>query len=179
MLQNYNITKVMEVFFKEPSKEHYLIELSRKTNIAHTSVKNFLNQLKKEGIILERKEKKGNRLFPMFYASINSLEYRKQKIIWNYIQILESGIIQYLKENLFPKSIILFGSYSRGEDVEDSDIDIYLECKKGDIKLEKFEKFLGRKIEIHFNNNFNDYPKELKNNIINGKILDGYLEAYK
>ena len=42
-----------------------------------------------------------------------------------------------------------------------------------------FEKKLGRKIELHFNDTFNSYSKELKNNIINGMVLGGFLEGYK
>ena len=78
-----------------------------------------------------------------------------------------------------PKTIVLFGSYRRGEDVEESDIDIFLECKKENVNVERFEKKLGRKIQLHFQENFNAYPKELKNNIINGIVLSGFLEGYK
>ena len=78
-----------------------------------------------------------------------------------------------------PKCIILFGSYSRGEDTETSDIDIFVEAKKQRIKIDKFEGVLKRKIEIHFNEDFNNYSKELKNNIINGDALYGYLEVFK
>jgi predicted nucleotidyltransferase len=78
-----------------------------------------------------------------------------------------------------PKSIVLFGSYSRGEDIESSDIDIFVECKKEQVNIIKFNKKLKRNIEIRFKENFNKYPKELKNNIINGIILSGFLEGYK
>ena len=78
-----------------------------------------------------------------------------------------------------PKVIILFGSYCRGEDIEESDIDIFIESKKQEINLDRFERALKRKIEIHFNDNFNNYPKELKNNILNGCVLYGYLEAFE
>ena len=47
---------------------------------------------------------------------------------------------------------------------------------KGD--LERFEKSLNRKISLHFSDNFNKLPKELRNNIINGVRLAGYLEAF-
>ena len=39
MLQKNSIYKTLEIFFLEPTKEHYLIEISRKANIAHTSIK--------------------------------------------------------------------------------------------------------------------------------------------
>jgi predicted nucleotidyltransferase len=73
----------------------------------------------------------------------------------------------------------MFGSYSRGEDVESSDIDIYLETpSKEEIKLEQFEKELGRSIQIfRFKNIQQVKNKDLANNIINGITLNGFLEV--
>ena len=76
-----------------------------------------------------------------------------------------------------PKSIIVFGSYAKGEDIEDSDIDIFVECEEEKLDLEPFEKQLKRKVQFHFKENFKAYSKELRNNIINGIILRGYLEV--
>ena len=45
--------------------------------------------------------------------------------------------------------------------------------------LKNFEKKLKKRIQIHFKENFSSYPKELKNNIINGIIIYGFLEAFK
>lgn len=179
MLQKCSIIKTARIFFNEPTRHHYLIEISKKSRLAHTSTKENLKQLKRASIIKKLFEKKGERTFPIFKANIESNEYKKYKKIYNLLQIEESGIADFLKNKLMPKSIIMFGSYSRGEDIEDSDIDIFIESKKENINLSKFEKKLNRKIELHFKENFKKYPKELKNNIINGIILRGYLEACK
>ena len=72
---------------------------------------------------------------------------------------------------------MLFGSFQRGEDVEDSDIDLFVEACKMDLDLNSYEKKLNRKIQIHFRKCFGKLPEELKNNIINGIVLYGYLEA--
>ena len=177
MLQKCSITKIANVFFSEPTKEHYLIEISKKAKLAHTSVKKHLKELKRLLIIKETIEKKGNRKFPIYKAEIESKEYKFYKRIHNFVQI--KNLTAFLKDKLMPNNIILFGSYARGEDIENSDIDIFLECKKEEISLENFESCLNRKIQLHFKDNFNNFPKELKNNIINGIVLDGYLEAFK
>ncbi len=179
MLQKCSIMRTAKIFFNEPLKSHYLIEISKKSGLAHTSTKENLKQLKKLLIIKEFLEKRGKRNFPIFKANIESEEYKKYKRAYNFFQIEESGIANFLKSKLMPKSIVLFGSYSRGEDVEDSDIDIFIECKKENLNLGSFERKLNRKIELHFKEDFKKYPKELKNNIINGIILRGYLEACK
>lgn len=178
MLQKCSIWKTASIFFREPTKQHYLLEISRKARIAHTSVKSHLKALKKSGIIKEKIEKKGSRKFPLYRANIESEEYRSYKRIYNIAELAESKLISYLKNKLMPKTIVLFGSYQKGEDTEDSDIDIFLECKKEEIAISKFNFRLGRKIQLHFKDSFKKYPKELKNNIANGMVLHGYLEVF-
>ncbi|MFH0752280.1 MAG: nucleotidyltransferase domain-containing protein [archaeon] len=178
MLQKYSIWKVAGIFFQEPTKEHGLLEICRKTKIAHTSVKNHLKNLKTIKIISEHTEKKGSRLYPIYKAEQNNKTFRDYKKIYNLSELITSGLINHLNDTLTPKAITLFGSYQRGEDIEDSDIDIFIETKKTEINTEKFEKLLKRKIQLHFKENFKKYPKDLKNNILNGTILEGYLEAF-
>lgn len=179
MLQNSSISRIAEVFFNEPTKSHYLIEISKKSKLAHTSTKKNLEILNKKNIIIENIEKKGKRKFPIYTANLNSYEYKKYKKLYNISIIYSSDLIEFLKDKLMPKAIILFGSYSRGEDIETSDIDLFIESKNKEINLIKFEKELKRKIQLHFKENINEFGKELKNNIINGHILYGYLEVFK
>jgi len=177
MLQTCSIFKIAGLFFKEPTKGHYLLEISAKTNLAHTSVKKHLMDLKKRAIVTELLEKKGKRYFPIYTANMENREYKIYKRAHNLLSLEESGVIDVLKDEFMPACIVVFGSYARGEDVEDSDIDIFLECKEGKIGMEQFEKQLSRKIQLHFKENFGEYPKELRNNISNGIVLRGYLKV--
>ncbi|MFH1439728.1 MAG: nucleotidyltransferase domain-containing protein [Candidatus Woesearchaeota archaeon] len=179
MLQKSSINKTVEIFFRNPIKKHYLMDISRNIGLAHTSVKKNLDKLIKLGLIVKSIENKGNRKFPLFKANFNNKLFKKYKTIYNISSILESKIIGFIEEKLMPKSIVLFGSYLRGEDTEKSDIDLFIECNRDELNIDSFEKKLGRKIELHFNDNFNSYSKELKNNIINGMVLSGFLEGYK
>lgn len=176
MVQKSNMDKIAELFFRYPNKEWYLKEISRTTKIAHTSVNNYLKKLISKNIIIKNQVKKGKRNFPYYKANILSKRYKIQKIIHNFSSILNSEIISYLHDKLMPKSIVVFGSYQKGEDLEDSDIDIFVEASEEKIDLKKFEKKLNRKIQLHFNKNFKSYPIELKSNIVNGWIIDGYLD---
>ncbi len=179
MLQKSSIQRTAEMFFAYPAKAHYLMDISRKIGLAHTSVKKNLDKLVKLSLVTESTEKKGGRKFPLYKANIDNKIFKKYKRVYNIASILESNIIDFIEEKLMPKAIVLFGSYERGEDTEDSDIDLFIECKKEELSLVKFEKALNRKMELHFNDNFNSYPKELKNNIINGIVLSGFLGGYK
>lgn len=171
--------RTLEVFFVSPTKSHYLMGISRKVGIAHTSVKKSLLRLVQLGLVEERIERKGSRKFPVYVARREENAFRRQKKVYNFSSILESGVLEYLEEKLTPKAIVLFGSYRRGEDDESSDIDIFVECKEEPVNLTKFENKLGRKIELHFKEDFTTYSKELKNNIINGIVLSGFLEGYR
>ena len=179
MLQNYTTDKVAEVFFRYPTGEHYLKGISREIKLAHTSVRRHLEELKKASLIKERIVKKGKREFPVYISDNESKVYRRNKAFYNLISLYESGLVDFLYDSMLPKCILVFGSYSRGEDIEESDIDIFLECEKKEVELANFEKKLCRKIQLHFNSNFKQYPIELKNNIINGIVLRGFLEGYK
>lgn len=179
MLQKSSMFRTAEVFFLNPSKEYYLMDISRTIGLAHTSVKKNLDKLVKQGLITESIEKKGNRKFPLYKANADNKLFKMHKIIYNINSILESNLIEFIEEKLMPKSIVLFGSYARGEDNENSDVDLFVECRKEELNLKNFEKKLNRKIELHFNDKFASYPSELKNNIINGIVLSGFLEGYK
>lgn len=179
MLQKSSILRTAETFFTNPGEEYSLIDISKNVKLAHTSVKKNLDKLINLGLISKIIKRKGKRKFPFYKANINSKVFRRYKTIYNISSIFESGLIDFIERGLTPKSIVLFGSYLRGEDTKDSDIDIFIECKKEKIDIKKFEKRLRRKIELHFKGDFNSYPKELKNNIINGIVLSGFLEGYK
>lgn len=178
MLHESPIWKVAEVFFREPTQEHYLKEISKKSILAHTSVKIYLKQLENEAIIKKLIQKKGTRNFPTYRANIDGGAYKRSKRHYNLHSPSFYGLLSYLANKLMPKVIVLFGSYGRGEDTEDSDIDFFVESNKEEINLKQYEKELNRKIQLHFNKNFKALPAELKNNIVNGVILWGYLEAF-
>jgi predicted nucleotidyltransferase len=153
------------------------MEISKTTKTAHTSVKNNLNKLVKLNVIKKSSETKGKRKFPFYKSNLDSEEYKKFKKIYNLASLFE--LAGFLNDSLMPKCIVLFGSYQRGEDTEESDIDLFIECKRKDVELSRFEKQLKRKIQLHFNENFTSLPNEMKNNIINGVVLKGFLEGYK
>lgn len=178
MIQKSSIELTGEPFFRFPTKEHTLKDISKSICLAHTSVKSNLQALVKLGLIQRRVEKKGQRRFPLYRANREDKLFRQSKRIYNLRALLESGVITYIEKQLLPKCIVVFGSYQRGEDTEESDIDLFVEAKKADLDLTKFQKKLARKMELHFNERFSSYPKEFKNNIINGLVVHGFLEGY-
>lgn len=179
MLQKCTIYAIAGIFFDEPETEFSLAEIKRRSGKAATSVILHLNELIKEGVIIKTSKKAGKRQYPLYKSNQNNTTYVHYKKIFNIDILNKSGLIDFLKDQCFPECIVLFGSYAKGEDTKTSDIDLYIQSKEKNIELKKYEKSLGRKIQLHFREDFNKYAKELKNNIINGTILSGYLEAFK
>ena len=89
-----------------------------------------------------------------------------------------SGLIDYLWDKLSPEAIILYGSYSKGESIENSDVDLFILGKDKNIELANFEKKLNKRIHILFKESIKEIPNELKNNILNGVILKGYIKVF-
>ena len=117
-----SVWKVFEIFVDEPLKIHYVKEITRRINLAPTSVKKHLENLGKENIL---KRKMGDR----FNGYISNRDHEKfifYKQVFNKIKIKESGLIDYLINLIHPKTIVLYGSYNKGEDIEKSDIDLII-----------------------------------------------------
>jgi len=175
MAQKENKNKISEVFFDFPTSRFQLREVSRKTEIAVTSIKKYLEEFLREDLVM----KKFDGVYPYFISNRESDLFKFYKKINLVERLKRGGILEYIEEKCFPKSIILFGSASFGEDIESSDIDIFVESKEQKLDLAKFEKRLNRKINVFFEKDFSRLNKELKNNILNGVKLYGYIEVFK
>lgn len=165
IVQKCSLWNVAEIFFKEPTKVHFIQGISKKIKLAPTSVKKHIQTLAEMGLI----EKTKTEVFVGYKAKRENPEFIFHKKISNLISLHSSGIIEYLKEH-YPKSVILFGSYAKGEDIETSDIDLFIEFKKFKINLEKFEKLLKRSIHILFKE---EASKSILESINQGEILYG------
>lgn len=165
ILQKCSLWRVAEIFFLEPTKVHFIKEISKKIELAHTSVKIHIRNLVNSGLVEETKSE----VFKGYRAIRENPEFIYEKKIANLIALKNSEILGALKEN-YPKSVILFGSYDKGEDVESSDIDLFVDSKKFKFNQEKFEKILGRKVHIVFRG---EADKSLINSINQGTILFG------
>lgn len=144
-----------------------------------TAIANAVKELEKAGILKVEKHKEMNLVSVEFNR--NNEKAIELKRVENLKLIYESGIVKYLQEDFPGSTIILFGSYSRGEDViteeNKSDIDIaIIGSKEKEINLLGFEKKLERTIILNFYPSFKEIHKNLKDNILNGIVLSGSVE---
>lgn len=173
MLQNYNTYRILQLFFDQPTKLFQLREISRLAKIGLPSAINHVKKLEKYGFV--KKEKKS--VYESYVANKEDDKFKLYKKIDMAIRLSESGLVEYLISNLTPNAIVLFGSASRGEDIETSDVDIFVQAKEEKLELKKFERVVKRKINVYFESDVKNLSKELLNNIINGIKLHGYLKV--
>jgi len=173
MLEKYNKYVLLKVFLDFPLDSFRLRELSRISGISPASVMNYLKEYEKKGLI-RRYEKRGVPFYKAERDNEDFIFYKKISILY---EINKSGLIDYLWEGIHPETIILYGSYAKGESIDNSDLDIFIVGKEKKLSLDRFEKILGKEIHLIFEENLKKIPKELKNNLINGIVLKGYFNA--
>lgn len=177
---NQAYQKVLLWFFSYPEHEISLNNLSRAVKISKTTAKSVVEQLVADGFL--KKEVLG-KIWRIFCNQSHVYNYSR-KISYNLMMIYESGIIEEI-HNLIQNSrtIILFGSYRKGDDTEKSDIDIAVEILGNeDIKLHQLGviRVFGYRNNVTVNLHIfsrNKIDLNLFTNIANGIALEGFLEV--
>src|SRR3989344_6112399 len=161
------LSRVIGILFKYPDKEFSLSDLAEKAQVAKANIGKILKRLNAQHFI--EIEKLAN--IWRIKSNRTNQNFIKAKIVNNLSLIYESGLIEFLIKNLkHPKSIILFGSFRKGEDITSSDIDIAVESDEDKTQavylselipqyekkeLAKIEEFIARRIQIHIVNKKN------------------------
>lgn len=174
--------KIFEVLFKYPEKEFSLSDLAREAGVAKANIGKILGEFQEAGLIDIEKLSKIWRI----KANQTNWLYVRSKIVYNLSFAYKSGLVEFLIDYFKnPKAIVLFGSFRRGEDLSNSDIDIAVETNEdkdykiiGLRELAEFEKIISRRIQVHL---FSREGIDLSifNNIANGIVLWGFLEVKK
>ena len=180
MIEKSTIQKVLDIFFDNPTKEFHLRELSRLLKFSMPTIVASTDILSREKLIIKTKGK----VITKVQADRENMNFIRFKRLHNLENIYKSGVIDSIS-SLYnnPKNIILFGSYRKGDDDENSDIDIAIEIIGNEEpkihELGVISKFAYRKdvlVNLHiFSRNKIDI--NLFSNIANGIVLEGFLEV--
>ena len=168
-------SKIKEYFFMFPNSKLRVREIERKLKIPLPSVIRYCKELNNEDILTTIKT--GEVVF--YTAQRSNDKFLIEKRLNNIRTLYDSGLVNFIKEKLNNPKIIVFGSFSKGEDSEQSDIDLYVETpSKKEIDIKEFENKLSRKLQILKHNKISDIKNiHLINNIINGITLNGFVEV--
>lgn len=174
-----SIFSVAELIFNYPNKTFHIRMLEKETGFSTSAVIDSVNKLKEYGIVTIDETP----LTTNIKADLDSEAYRFYKLVFNIYRLKRYLFVDKLIE-IFnnPEAIVLFGSFAKGEDIEESDIDILIisSNKPKDYMedfVNTFEKELSRKINIHILPSLDKSSKEFKNAVANGITLYGYLKV--
>ena len=172
--------KCLVWFFAFPRTKIGLTELSKYVSSSKTAAKQAVESLVQHNIII--REIAGRAW--ILSANPKNQYFIRKKMLYHIDRLYESGIVEAVyKMTPQARTIILFGSYRRGDDVEESDIDIAVEVldnRKMRIERLGIVEQLGYRKNIPVNLHIfsrNKVDLNLFANIANGIVLDGFLEV--
>lgn len=160
----------IQPFIEDNYRRINVREYARIQKISAPTASKILSKLHKEGLLKKENEKQ----YIYYHADKESQLFTDLSRIYWRLSIKRIGLISFLEDELLNPVIILFGSLSKAEAKQDSDIDLAVfSVSKKEIPLEKYEKKLGRKIQLMLFQKRDDVSPELLNNILNGYVIAG------
>ena len=161
----------LKPFFEDCYRRINVREYARIINVSPPTASKILKEFNEKGLL----KREDDRIYINYYANKESeLFIDLSRIYWK-IKLKESGLLDFLEEELLSPVIILFGSLSKAEVNAGSDIDLAVfSPSKKEIFPEKYEKILKRKIQLFVFDKIESIKnKSLKKNILNGYKLRG------
>lgn len=166
--------ELFRFFCRYPTSEFAYRELERKTGLAIGTVSHYIQELKRAGLVKTRRA--ANAILAS--AAMENALFVQLKRAYNVEVLYSTGLVDFLLDKLRPDALVLFGSYSRGEDDEESDIDIaVIHGRKAVLDLTPHEKKLARKIALTHIKAAKEAPKDFRNTMANGVVLAGSIEV--
>ncbi len=168
--------EVMKEFLKGYNKEIYGRELVGKVSISQKNIALTLMDLEELGILVSKL--KGN----MRYYSLN----RKNLLIEKYLLLLETEkCVEFLEKHQkikvvledldFSGIVCVFGSYAKGLEKKDSDLDLFVVGSFDEEMIKKAEKTFGIEINIH-SGKMKDFVNSLKGrDLFVNEILENHV----
>ncbi len=172
--------KVLIWFYSFPDKEMSLSDLASELQISKTTAHRVVTELVNQNFL---KLEVLGRIWRVSCNKSHPSNY-SMKIAYNLAMVYNSHILDDIHNVVpNPRSVILFGSYRKGDDNEKSDIDIAVEVLDGEEprirSLGIIPEFGHRKnveVNLHIFSRSN-VDLNLFANIANGIVLEGFLEV--
>ncbi len=165
--------KILELFFEYPSNYWHFEEILKKTGLSRDKANKWLKRMMNEGIVKRVKEK-GK--MPYYIGDYENPSYKNRKRLYALTQFYESGFLDHLQTLKEAKTVILFGSMTRSDWYNESDIDLFIYGKCDDLDLYRFQSKLKRDIQLFCANTKKELEKmgpALLKNILRGNFIKG------
>ena len=169
MFKKNSRDQLLGLFYTYPTQKFHVREIARLIKLSPATVLKFISELEKANFV-HREE---TIALTQVWANLENEQFQRNKRIFNLQQIEDSGLVDYLIKEYNHPTLVLFGSYARGEDLEKSDIDIaILTHKHKTLMLDKFKEKMKRKINVH-ELTLEKVSEEFKKSLYNGIVLAG------
>ncbi len=165
---------LQELFFNQ-SKSWHFEELRKKVHIGKPQLARWLLIFEKEGVI---KRIKNYKKMPYYLPDFNNPSFKNQKRLFARKKLFDSGLLDHLSSLSKAKVVIFFGSFSRSDWYEKSDIDIFIYGDDKELNQSKYELKLKRDIQIHRAENKQDIKRieRLLPYILSGEFIKGSIQ---
>ena len=167
--------QVLEQFFNTPKHWHF-DELQKKADISKPQLSFWLKYFEKQDLIKKIKTK-GK--MPYYVENLENPDFKNLKKLSGFKKLNESGLLSHLYSLKEAKVVVIFGSFSRSDWYDDSDIDLFIYGKDDDFEQGKYELKLNREIQVFNAKNSKDLkkinhllPYIFEGNFIKGSIQD-------
>ncbi len=177
--------RVAEVIFTFPNRTFHLRELAEETGkiaeqepLSTTAVSASIELLKKQEII----QVTDTAATKNIRADLESRAYYDYKRIFNLYRLTRWEVSGFLQRRFAPQAVVVFGSFAKGEDAENSDIDLLVvgSSDQDDHNitdwLKILEKSFHRKINLQFISTLAQATPEFRSAVANGIVLAGTLD---
>ncbi|MBI4739848.1 nucleotidyltransferase domain-containing protein [Candidatus Woesearchaeota archaeon] len=158
-------------FFHDNYRRINIREYARLQRISPPSASKLLFQFEKEGLL----KKEVDRRYIYFVANRENKVFVDLLRVYWYLTLKKAGLVEHLEREFVQPLIVLFGSLSKAEATQESDIDIAVfSASRKKVDLVPFERRIKRTIQIlTFPRSEDVKNKELLKNIMNGFIISG------
>lgn len=145
LYQKITQLKVLSLFLENPHSSYYLRESARMLNMDPMTVKRALNLLVNDDLLIRTEEK--NRT--LYKANVENPALRHIKISYNLSELREKNLVDFILNKMKSvSSIMLFGSFAKGANDNESDVDILIISLSKDKPTAKLAKHLERDVNL-------------------------------
>ncbi len=157
-------------FFEDCYRRINVREYAKIVRISPPTASSILMSYRSEDLLVMERYKN----YMLFFANKDSKDFIDlSRMYWRHKL---NELIRLIEKNSIDSTIILFGSLSKAEVKNDSDADIAIIGKKGELAIKHIEKKLKRKIQLFWFDSINSIKnKDLAKNVVNGYVLSGRL----
>ena len=168
-------TEILELYTRGFNKEYYVREIARLLKISPRTAQLTLENLEKKTIL--RSTARGKIKLYKLQKTQAAREYLTITEIHKKVEFFDRHlVIKEIAEKISPHikgMALIFGSYAKGKEKKDSDLDIFIVGKCESDRIREISKTYNHQIQIH------NYPLEIfKKNVQDDILIKEVLENH-